>query len=162
MVKLFGEAKLSARLETLRTVTLFAQLKPRELRIVDGLLHERSYLAEEVVFDEGEDGQALYVVLSGEVLIVHPEGEGEGEGLVARLGHGEFFGDMALIDNWPRAAQARAAVPTVLGVLFRPDFQTLMSTHARIASLIALQLAREMGQRLRQRVDTASQGRGKL
>ena len=160
MVKLFGEAKLSGRLETLRAVSLFDQLKARELRIVDGLLHERSYLADEVVFDEGEDGQALYVVLSGEVLIVHPDVEGEG--LVARLGHGEFFGDMALIDTWPRAAQARAAVPTVLGVLFRPDFQTLMSTHARIASRIALQLAREMGQRLRQRVDTATQGRGKL
>lgn len=162
MVKLFGEAKLSARLETLRTVSLFAQLKPRELRIVDGLLHERSYLADEVVFDEGEDGQALYVVLSGEVLIVHPDDGDQGDGLVATLGHGEFFGDMALIDTWPRAAQARAAVPTVLGVLFRPDFQTLMATHARIASRIALQLAREMGQRLRQRVDTASKGRGKL
>ena len=160
MVNLFAEAKMSARLQTLRSVSLFAQLKPRELRIVDGLLHERSYVADEVVFDEGEDGQALYVVLSGEVLIVHPEDEGDG--LVATLGHGEFFGDMALIDTWPRAAQARAAVPTLLGVLFRPDFQTLMETHARIASTIALQLAREMGQRLRQRVDTASKGRGKL
>ena len=80
MVKLFGEAKLSGRLETLRAVSLFEQLKARELRIVDGLLHERSYLADEVVFDEGEDGQARYVVLSGEVLIVHPDVEGEGVG----------------------------------------------------------------------------------
>ena len=105
MAKLFGNAKPSPRFETLRAVSLFAQLKARELRIVDGLLHERSYVADEVVFDEGEDGQALYVVFSGEVLIVHPVGEGDG--IVATLGAGEFFGDMALIDALPRAAQAR-------------------------------------------------------
>ena len=160
MAKLFGNVKASPRFETLRAVSLFAQLKARELRIVDGLLHERSYVADEVVFDEGEDGQALYVVFSGEVLIVHPVGEGDG--IVATLGTGEFFGDMALIDALPRAAQARAAAPCVLGVLFRSDFQVLMETHARIASIIALQLAREMGQRLRHRVDAADAGRGKL
>ena len=160
MVKLFSETNLSPRLETLRSVSLFADLKAKELRIVDGLLHERSYVADEVVFDEGEDGQALYVEFSGEVLIVHPTDGGDG--LVATVKSGEFFGDMALIDKWPRAAQARAAAPTVVGVLFRSDFQTLMETHARIASRIALQLAREMGQRLRQRVDAAAHGRGKL
>ena len=160
MVKLFGDAKPSARLETLRGVSLFAQLKTRELRIVDGLLHERTYIADEVVFDEGEDGQALYVVFSGEVLIVHPNGDGDD--LLATIRRGGFFGDMALIDTWPRAAQARAAVPTAVGVLFRSDFQTLMETHARIASKIALQLAREMGQRLRQRVEDAVKGRGNL
>lgn len=160
MAKLFGNAKSSPRFETLRAVSLFAQLKAHELRIVDGLLHERSYVADEVVFDEGEDGQALYVVFSGEVLIVHPVGDGDG--LVATIGAGEFFGDMALIDALPRAAQARAAAPSALGVLFRSDFQVLMETHARIASIIALQLAREMGQRLRHRVDAADAGRGKL
>jgi CRP-like cAMP-binding protein len=93
-------------------------------------------------------------------LIVHPVGDGDG--LVATIGAGELFGDMALIDALPRAAQARAAAPSVLGVLFRSDFQVLMETHARIASIIALQLAREMGQRLRHRVDAAEAGRGKL
>lgn len=160
MVKLFGGAKPSARLETLRGVSLFAQLKARELRIVDGLLHERTYIANEVVFDKGEDGQALYVVFSGEVLIVHPTSDRDE--LLATIRRGGFFGDMALIDTWPRAAQARAAEVTVVGVLFRSDFQTLMETHARIASKIALQLAREMGQRLRQRFDDALNGRGSL
>ena len=160
MVKLFGSVKPTARLETLRSVSLFGQLKARELRIVDGLLHERRYVADEVVFDEGEDGQALYVVFSGEVLIMHSSGEGDG--LLAKLGPGEFFGDMALIDALPRAAQARAAVPCVLGVLFRTDFEALMETHGRIASRIALQLAREMGQRLRHRVEAADAARGKL
>src|SRR5690606_16308385 len=60
------------RLSEIRQLHLFATLSPRELRIVDGLLHERRYLKDEIIFDEGEEGQALYIVLSGRVLICRP------------------------------------------------------------------------------------------
>jgi CRP-like cAMP-binding protein len=53
------------RLAQLRQLGLFSTLRPRELRVVDGLLHEREYLAGEVVFDEGEEAQAIYIVLTG-------------------------------------------------------------------------------------------------
>ena len=73
MVKLFGSQKSSPRLERLHGLSLFVNLTPAELRIVDGLLHERSYLAGEVIFDEGEEGQAIYIIASGEVLISRHE-----------------------------------------------------------------------------------------
>lgn len=144
---LFGTRKLSSRLARLAEISLFNQLTPGELDIIDGLLHHREFLAGEIIFDEGEEGQAIYIVEGGEVSIDHPE---LGElGHIARLREGEFFGDLALLDNLPRAAQASAHTPVRLAVFFRADFLALMDTHARIASKIALQMAREMGRRLR-------------
>jgi CRP-like cAMP-binding protein len=136
------------RTEKLRELSLFVDLSPSELAIVDGLLHERDFLKDEIVFDEGEEGQAIYIVLDGSVLICR-QGEPEA-GLLATVEAGSFFGDLALLENLPRAAQARAAENCRLAVFFRDDFLGLMETHGLIASKISLQLARNMGRRLRE------------
>lgn len=133
---------------------LFVGLSARQLRTLQSFMHERQYLPGEVVFDEGEDGQALYTVLSGEVLIRRQGWAGEP---IARLGAGEFFGELGLLDDWPRSAQAVAGQATELAVLFRGDFERLMGAHAEIASHIAMQLARYLGQRLRSMVAASSQ-----
>ena len=51
----------------LRPLSLFASLTPRELKVVDGLLHERRFLSDEVIFDKGDDGQAIYIIIEGRV-----------------------------------------------------------------------------------------------
>jgi len=128
---------------------LLAGLSAGELNIVEGFMHDRRYLAGEVVFDEGEDGQALYIIHSGQVAICHP---GQGDHPIAVLGAGEFFGELALLDDSPRSAQARAMTDAEVAVLFRGDFERLMESHAHISTLIAMQLARYLGQRLRRMV----------
>lgn len=146
---MFGFLKLKSdhpRSAQLRGLGLFALLSARELRVIDGLLHERSYLAGEIVFDEGEEGQALYVVLSGRVLICR-QGDPAG-GRIAEIPAGAMFGELALLDGVPRTAQARALDDCVLAALSRTDFNRLVDTHAGIASRIALQLARDLGQKL--------------
>lgn len=138
---------LPKHLSRLKAMTLFSTLDGKGLRIVHGLLHERDYLEGEVIFDEGEEGQALYIVHSGKVVICR-QGEPE-TGRVTEIEAGGFFGELALLDQAPRALQARAATPCKLGVLFRADVQNLLETDARTASQIALQLARHLGRRLR-------------
>ena len=147
MVNLFRPRKTTPRLERLRNLSLFVNLTPGELQIVDGLLHERNYLEGEVIFDEGEEGQAIYIVAAGDVLICR-QGQGEA-GRMAQLGPGTFFGELALLDNSPRSAQARAASPCKLFVFFRDDFVGLLDTHARLASKISRQLACHLGARVR-------------
>ena len=170
MVNLFRPRKTTPRLERLRNLSLFVNLTAAELQIVDGLLHERDYLAGEVIFDEGEEGQAIYIVASGEVLIsrqeqgdagraghldaneqtaAHPRRRQWDTGRLAQLGAGTFFGELALLDNSPRSAQARAATACQLIVFFRDDFVGLLDTHARIASKISRELARHLGARMR-------------
>lgn len=150
---MFGFLKpnnLSARLQRLKTQQLFSTLTPRELKIVDGLLHNRQYLAGEIVFDEGEEGQALYILLSGTVSVSWTR-DSKRE-VLAELTSGSFFGDLALLDNTPRSAQVRAKEPCEMAVFFRADFVALMSTDATIGYKISLQLARNLAQRLRAQV----------
>jgi CRP-like cAMP-binding protein len=136
------------RLARLRSVPLFADLTLPELAIVDKLLHERDYLAREVIFDEGEVGQTICLVLEGEVAICL-QGRPD-DGHLASLGPGEFFGELGLLDDSARSAQARAATQCRLLVLFREDFNGLMDSHLRIAHKIGRQLLRHLGRRLRE------------
>ncbi len=131
---------------------LFGNLSNRDLRIVDGFIHYRQFLSGEVIFDAGEEGQALYVIVRGKVAICLP---GQHQAPLAELQDNDFFGELGLLDDWPRSAQARATAPTELAVLFRGDFERLMASHGRIASQIALQLARHLGLRLRQMLQQA-------
>jgi len=151
MLALF-QKKETPRLSTLRQLPLFATLSRLELNVVDGLLHERRYLKGEIIFDQGEEGQALYVVIDGRVLICQ-QGEPE-TGRIIVIEAGVVFGELALLDNVPRARQARAEEDCVLASLSRGDFESLLDTHAVIASKIALQLARQLGRQLREQTHT--------
>lgn len=142
----------SPQLATLRSISLFSKIASGELRTIRGLLHHRTYLKGEVIFDEGEEGQAIYFILRGKVLICR-QGKPV-EGMIAELGVGQCFGEMALLDNAPRMAQVRATEDCSLDVLFREDFLRLIQTHSQIASKLSLELARMMGERLRQTVNS--------
>ena len=154
MFKSFKNSKNAARVERLRSLSLFVNLTHAELKIIDGLLHERHFVKDEVIFDKGDEGQAIYIIIDGRVLIL-PQGK-PGDGAVIELGPGEFFGDLALLDNSVRSAQARAATDTTLAVFFRTDFMSLLETHGLITSKISLQLARHIGRRLRDTQSVAS------
>jgi CRP-like cAMP-binding protein len=131
----------------LREISLFAELSTGELRTVDGLLHQRTYIQDEIVFDEGEKGQAIYFILQGKVLVCR---QGRPlDGVIAEISAGECFGELALLDDVPRMAQVRAAESCTLAVLFRNDFLNLLQTHSVVSSKLSLQLARLIGSRLR-------------
>jgi CRP/FNR family cyclic AMP-dependent transcriptional regulator len=137
------------RLKLLKNVVLFKDLSMRELAVVDQMFHARHYLADEVVFDEGEEGQGLFVVLSGRVKITLPA---DVDSVLIELGPGAFFGEVALLDQSVRTAQARAIEDSEIVALFRTEFYSLLETHSGIASRISFQLARVLAARLRQAV----------
>jgi len=147
---LFGPSNSgNPRLQMLKKVVLFQDLSTRDLIMVDSLMHARNYLADEVIFDEGEEGQGLFVVLSGRVKIAIPA---EADRILIELGPGAFFGEVALLDQSVRTAQARAVEDTQIVSLFRAEFYSLLKTHSAIASRISFQLAKVLAGRLRQAV----------
>jgi CRP/FNR family transcriptional regulator, cyclic AMP receptor protein len=146
ILQLFKRHEPPRRLRELKRMALFAGLSHREVRVVDGFMHERSYLSREVVFDECEQGEAFYVVLEGQVQVCR---QGQSDAPLAVLGAGSFFGELALLDDAPRSAQVRAQENCKLLVLFRGDFLGLMESHGLIASKIAIQLARHLASRVR-------------
>jgi CRP-like cAMP-binding protein len=97
------------RLDIAAKRDLFAEqkLSPLEINFLTSLSKERKLKGGQIVFHEGDPGDAMYVVLEGRILISKfiP---GAGEEALAFLERGDYFGEMALIDSAPRSAQARA------------------------------------------------------
>ncbi len=82
-------------------------LSPLEINFLATLSKEMKFAADEHIFREGDEGDRLYVVLEGRVMISKLI-VGAGEEALAILGRGDYFGEMALIDRQPRSADARA------------------------------------------------------
>jgi len=131
----------------LQKVPLFTQLSPPELDRVAEITRERSYPRNSVILFEDDPGDALYIVAKGQVKVVLI-GEDGREVILSVLGEGEFFGEMALIDDEPRSAHVIAMEDSTLLVLRREDFQSIL----RQTPSIALALLKELSRRLR-RVD---------
>ncbi|MBI4023613.1 MAG: cyclic nucleotide-binding domain-containing protein [Verrucomicrobia bacterium] len=131
----------------LRRTTIFADLTASELIELLHLLHERTFVAGETVFTEGEPGLGLYVVLKGEIEIGSVDKDGKGR--VARLGHGEVFGEVSFLDGSGRSATATATIKTDLIGFYRTELFDLLERKPALASKILLALARQMGMRMR-------------
>ena len=149
MLQFLRKTDDNSRLGALRQLFLFSTLSHSQLRIVAGLLHERRYMGGEIIFDEGERGEALYIIVSGRVLVCS-QGEPVAE-RIAELDPGVVFGELALLGNMRRARQTRALEDCVVASLAGSDFASLLDTHTAIAAQIALQLARQLGRQLAQR-----------
>ena len=133
--------------EVLQKVPLFSQLAAADLQRVVEVARDRAYPKNSVILFEDDPGDALYVVAKGQVKVVLI-GEDGREVILSVLGEGEFFGEMALIDDEPRSAHVIAMEDSTLLVLRREDFQGILEHSAGIA----LALLRELSRRLR-RVD---------
>jgi CRP/FNR family cyclic AMP-dependent transcriptional regulator len=103
------EATGSFRLQIDQKTDLFAEqkLSRMEIHFLSSLSKERRLKAGEVLFREGDPGDAMYVVVEGRVRI-GKQIPGAGEEALAFMERGDWFGEMALIDNQPRSAEATA------------------------------------------------------
>lgn len=145
------EEGLCGTMSCLHQVPLFSSLSKRELKRLEHLLHDRRYTANEVVFEQGEEGLGMYVVVEGKVQITTHNGDGAKP--LAELGNGQFFGELALLDGAPRSATVTAMEPSRLIGFFRTEFLELLETNGRTGTKISLQLARMTGSRLRQTLE---------
>ncbi len=133
--------------DVLQKVPLFSQLSAADLQRVVEVARDRAYPKNSVILFEDDPGDALYVVAKGQVKVVLI-GEDGREVILSVLGEGEFFGEMALIDDEPRSAHVIAMEDSTLYVLRREDFQGILEHSPGIG----LALLRELSRRLR-RVD---------
>lgn len=102
----------------------------------------------QAVFSEGEPGDFLALVLAGRMEILEVD-ENDRLKVLARLGPGKTLDEMAMIDGERRSATSRAAEDTVLVVLTRGRFETLIARHAGLGVRVLILIARILSQRLR-------------
>ena len=134
--------------EILAESPLFENLLPAELSLLADLFTEREYEAEEIVFSEGDVGDALYVVAAGEVEIVRQDSEGRLKPL-ATLEAPQFFGEMSLIDKEYRSATVRAKGRARLLQLTNDNLHVFAKNYRNGFTWVVVNIARVLSSRLR-------------
>ncbi len=138
--------------ELLKKIPLFRDLSNSELIKVSNLVQKVSLNAGGKVFKRGEAGDAMYLVREGEVEVVvdKPEDDSNEEAVVAVLGEGELFGEMALVEGEPRSATVRARTEVKLFRIKKEYFMDLMQNDHEIAFKIYRRLTMVLSHRLRE------------
>jgi CRP/FNR family cyclic AMP-dependent transcriptional regulator len=132
----------------LSLVPAFTQLTVRELRQISAIVHRREYQNGEFIFYQGDPGLGMYVIEGGIISIVVIDEKQEQKELT-KLGEGDFFGELALLDEGPRSACAIARTPCKLIGFFRPDLFELIRKYPELGLKVVLKLAEMLGERLR-------------
>src|ERR671930_289589 len=138
---------------------IFEPLTDEELLKVSKLLKEQKFSENQVVFSQGDRGDALYIVTEGRVRIATTDASGR-EKVLSFYGPGEFFGDMAVLTGAPRSATASASSDARLLQLRKDDFDVLVATNISVMrAMMQVMVERQaaMNTRLTQEVG-ATQG----
>lgn len=147
--------------QVLSKVPAFSGLSARELKEVAAIVHKREYRVGEPVFAQGDPGLGMYIIQEGEVSI-SITGKDDGDRELAVLTDGDFFGELALIDESPRSANARCKTDCVLIGFFRPDLFELIEKKNQLGIKIIFKLAEIVSQRLRTTDKELSKARNQL
>ena len=136
------EATMEAR-EALTKAPIFSQVAPDVLDPVARAATVRRFAPGELLTKEGDDAVAFFVLCGGRAEVVKSPGE-QGERVVGVLEEGDFFGEMALLDGFPRSASVRAVSDCECVVLVRWDFLALVKTRPEVALAILPVLSRRL------------------
>jgi CRP-like cAMP-binding protein len=143
---------MASTAEALSKIELFRGLHPAGLERVATIATEEAHGAGAVLFREGEHGDKLYVILEGKVRISR-QVAGMGEEALAVLAAGSAFGEMALIDDVPRSADAIVHERCRLLVISKEAMQDLLFIHKDLAYEILWNIVRVLSRRLRETND---------
>ncbi|HVU50669.1 MAG TPA: cyclic nucleotide-binding domain-containing protein [Polyangia bacterium] len=139
-------------IELLSKIGLFSSLQPTYLRRIATLGLEEDYAPDALIFKEGAVGEKVYLIISGAVRISRTV-PGMGEEALAVLRAGNHFGEMALIDDFPRSADARAHEACRLFVIRKEDLEDLLFVDRDLAYDLLWSFVRTLSGRLRETND---------
>ncbi len=134
--------------EMLSKIPVFEKLLVKELRQVASIVHRRQYAKGEFVFYQGDPGLGMYVIEKGKVGIV-VVGDDGAQKEIAEMTNGDFFGEIALLDESARSASVIVKEDSELIGFFRPDLFEIIEKTPKTGLKIVVKLAEMIGERLR-------------
>lgn len=140
------------RVEQLSNIGLFRGLKPEALELIAKVASEEQHATGTKIFEHGDAGDKLYLILEGKVRISRNVA-GMGEEALAVLGPGQVFGEMALLDESPRSADARVHERCRLLAIPKDGFDDLLFLHKDLAYEVLWSVVRMLTERLRETND---------
>lgn len=129
----------------LKQVEIFSPLSHEELAAVAQSITRRNYRSGQTIFFKGDAGDRMYVIEEGHVKIALASPEGK-EIILAVLGGGDFFGELALIEDEPRSADAVAKEDCRLLILDREVFRRFVEAHPQAGLGLMAVLSRRLRQ----------------
>ena len=140
---------MNDRIEQLAKIDLFAGLKPQAIELIAKVATEESHALGTKIFQHDDAGDKLYLILEGKVRISR-DVPGMGEEALAVLGPGQMFGEMALLDEAPRSADARVHERCLLLAIPKDGFDDLLFLHKDLAYEVLWSIVRMLLGRLRE------------
>jgi len=134
-------------IKLLSEIPIFNELKNKELKKLSDIIHERTYKSEESLFEDGNPGSAMFVLVEGTIEIDKKMKNGKLIDL-AVLSRGDFLGELALLNNSQRTATAKCITEVTVLVLFRDDLWEFIKREEKIGVKILKNLAKIIGERL--------------
>lgn len=116
----------------LENIPLFSGLRKQERATIDQHTVAKTFPAHTIILHEKEKSDSLYIILYGKVKIYVSEKDGN-EVILNIQGRGDFFGEMALLDDAPRSASVMTMEPTRLSIMTKTAFRECLATHPDIA-----------------------------
>lgn len=142
---IFNRQKKEGVRDILKKIPVFEDLSDSDLSHIERILHRREYKSDEVIFHQGTPGFGMYIIEDGSVKIVSEPSMN----VMAELQSGDFFGELALLDDSPRSATALAKTSCRMLCFFQSDMFDLVSRKPQIGVKILLCLAKTLGERLK-------------
>ena len=142
---IFNREKRDGVQEILKKIPVFEGLSNSDLSHIERILHRREYQPDEVIFSQGTPGFGMYIIEDGSVSIISDPSMT----ILAELRGGDFFGELALLDDSPRSATAAAKTACRMLCFFQSDLLDLIGRKPQIGVKILLCLARTIGERLK-------------
>ncbi len=126
----------------LQRIPFFSALPNNALQSIGAKLRLERYAKDDIVFAQGEEGEALYLIESGQVKVVVQDGNEER--ILSFLGPGSFFGEMALLTGERRSATVQVSIDAELWVLHKDDWDHLLREQPTIALVLSQELSRRL------------------
>ena len=128
----------------LKNIPLFSSLNDEELAEIEKVAVKKTFPKNTILFSEGDSTDALYVICEGKVKVTIDDNEGK-EIILSIIGAGEYFGEMALLDDEPRSASVVTKEATQLLIIPKKDFMDIVSSNP-----ITFNLLKDLVKRLRE------------
>jgi len=135
-------------LPVLRTIPIFEGLGFNDLKKIELIVHKRTFMPNEIIFYERQPGAGMYIIKKGLIKLTKTVNEERVK--ISELKDGEFFGEMSLLDDYPRSAEATAVEKTEALGIFRPDLFDLIESNPKLGYKILLRLSKSLASRLRE------------
>lgn len=129
----------------LKSISIFSGIPDADLRAIETLSVTRTYPKNTVIINEGDQANAMYLVVTGKVRVYVSDESGK-EFILNTMGPGDYFGELALLDDEVRSASVITTEKSTFSIIYKDDFSKVILSHPNIALVLLKNLSNTVRQ----------------